>query len=103
MVGDGGGLPNVPLSRDPSSIVPSAPVAANGGDEALGADADREGLAFAVAVSAFSATAGEVVSSMCVVDALGLSVFDDVPGIFDRIEPLKDFIDSFVSDLLKEG
>lgn len=36
------------------------------------------------------------------VDPLGLSVFD-VPGILDRMAPLKDRIDSFVSALLKEG
>lgn len=35
-------------------------------------------------------------------DALGLSVFD-VPGILERMAPLKDLMDSFVSALLKEG
>lgn len=77
-------------------------MAANEGDEVLGADDDREGLAFEFAVSAFSAAAGEAESSICDVEARGLSVFD-VPGILDLIEPLKDFIDSFVSDLLNEG
>lgn len=34
-------------------------------------------------------------------DALGLSVLE--PGIFDRIAPLNDLLDSFVSALLNEG
>lgn len=33
----------------------------------------------------------------------GLSVFEDVPGILDLIDPLRDRADSLVSDLLNEG
>lgn len=35
-------------------------------------------------------------------DVLGLSVFM-LPGILDRIEPRNERVDSFVSDLLKDG
>ena len=46
--------------------------------------------------------ASDLSVSMLESDPLGLSVFP-LPGIFERMTPRKDFEDSLVSDLLKEG
>ena len=43
-----------------------------------------------------------VTVSIWLSDVLGLSVFV-LPGIFERIDPRSERIDSFVSDLLKDG
>lgn len=78
-----------------------------GGGENIGYVRDARGTFTAEPVADLDDAASDLSSfpelvSIIESDVRGLSVFP-LPGIFERMEPRKERVDSFVSDLLKDG